>query len=70
MSNKKKTYGIGSRIKLKPNAVIYGTSTRFPEWVYGAELYVRDINKGKVTVSILKAGGVNGDVDEKYINAL
>ena len=57
----------GDKVKLKNNAVIYGTNTKFAPFVYNSALYVREIDGSRVVISTKKTGAVTGAVDKKYL---
>ncbi len=58
---------VGDRVRLKPDAVVYGSSKRFASWVYESVLFVREISGNRVVVSVNKSGDVTGAVDRKYL---
>ena len=58
---------VGDMVKLKPDAVVYGTDTKFFPWVYNATLYVRETSGDRIVVSTQKTGAVTGAVDKKYV---
>ncbi len=58
---------VGDKVKLSPDAVIYGTNTRFAGFVYNKNLFVRSVNGNRVVVSTLSVGAVTGAVDKKYL---
>jgi hypothetical protein len=61
---------IGDVVKMSPNATVYGTDKKFANWVYNSKLYVRAINRDKITISTLKTGAVTGNVDIKYLTEI
>ena len=61
------TLKVGDKVKMKSNAPLYGTTTKFSSWVYSSTLYVREINGARVVVSTQKTGAVTGAVDKKYL---
>ena len=60
-------YKVGDRVTMDKAATVYGTTRKFSSWVYGAKLYVREIDGSRVVVSTLKSGAVTGAVDKKYL---
>lgn len=58
---------VGDMVKMDKAATVYGTSGKFASWVYGAKLYVRQINGSRIVVSTQKTGAVTGAVDKKYL---
>lgn len=61
------TFKVGDKVKLKADAVVYGTTQRYASFVYNSELYVREINGSRVVISTLSSGAVTGAVDKKYL---
>lgn len=61
---------LGDKVRLKSNATIYNKTKKFSDWIYKTDLYVRAINKTKVTVSIYKSGAITGNVDIKYLTKI
>lgn len=61
------TFAVGDKVKLKNEAVVYGTSNRFADFVYGATLYVREVSGSRVVISTVQVGVVTGAVDKKYL---
>lgn len=61
------TLSVGDVVKMDKAATVYGTSGKFDSWVYGAKLYVRQINGSRIVVSTQKTGAVTGAVDKKYL---
>lgn len=57
----------GDRVKLKSDAVVYGTSERFAGWVYDTVLYVREVAGDRAVVSTVITGPVTGAVSTKYL---
>lgn len=56
------SYGVGSVIKLKPNAT-YASGASIPSWVFNSTLYCRSINaNGTITFSTQKTGAITGTV--------
>lgn len=53
---------VGDKVKLKSNAYVYGTKTKFASFVYNSTLYIRQINGDKVVISTQKTGAVTGTV--------
>lgn len=64
------TLTLGDKVRLKPEATVYGKSTMFRDWVYKSTLYVRQINGDRVVVSTLKEGAVTGAVDRKHLEKI
>lgn len=58
---------IGDIVKLKSNAVVYGTSNKFSPFVYSANLFIRSIDGNKVVISTMKTGPITGAVDKAYL---
>lgn len=58
---------VGDRVKLTPDAVVYGTDTKFYPWVYDETLFVRETSGDRIVVSTRKTGAVTGAVDRKYV---
>lgn len=61
------TLTIGDTVKMERGAPVYGTSTKYYDWVYDATLYVRDIDGDCITVSTQRTGAVTGNVHRKYL---
>ncbi len=61
---------VGDTVRLKEDAVVYGSERRFSPWVYNTDLYVRSVSGDRVTVSTLKEGAVTGRVHAKYLRRL
>lgn len=57
----------GDKVKLASNAVVYGTTKKFQDWVYKSTLYAREIKDNRVVISTQKTGTVTGAVDKKYL---
>ncbi len=57
----------GDRVRMKPDAVVYGSTNRFAPWVYEAVLYVREVAGDRVVVSTQKSGAVTGAVGREYL---
>ena len=53
---------VGDKVKLKSNAYVYGTKTKFASFVYNSTLYVRKINGDKIIISTQKTGAITGTV--------
>ncbi|MBR6916696.1 MAG: hypothetical protein IKN38_00795 [Clostridia bacterium] len=58
---------VGDKVRLKSDAVVYGTTSRFASWVYDTVLIVREIAGNRVVVSTKPVGAVTGAVDRKYL---
>lgn len=63
----KKPIATGDKVTLKANATVYGTNTRFADFVYKSTLYVRQINGDRVVISTQKTGAVTGAVHIDHI---
>ena len=61
------SFKVGDRVRLKSDAVIWGTSDRYASWVYSAQLYLRELSGSRAVISTLKSGAVTGAVDVKYL---
>lgn len=57
----------GDRVKMSPDAVVYGTNQKFASFVYYSILYVREVNGNRIVVSTIPTGAVTGAVDKKYL---
>lgn len=55
---------VGDKVKIKSDAYIYGTNTKFASFVYTSTLYVRQINGSKVIISTQKTGAITGAVSK------
>ena len=64
---KEEALKLGDKVKIKPDAYVYGTNRKFSSWVYNATLYVRGISGDKITISTLKTGAVTGNVKRSDI---
>ncbi len=60
---------VGDAVRLKAGAKIYGTDKSFASWVYGAKLWVREINGDRVVISTQKTGAVTGAVSADSLTA-
>lgn len=58
---------VGDVVRLAPDAVVYGSQSRFASWVYNKDLYVRQINGERIVVSTLKSGAITGPVHVNQI---
>lgn len=58
---------VGDKVKMDEAATVYGKTTKFSTWVYGATLYVREIKDNRVVVSTKQSGEVTGAVHKKYL---
>ena len=63
-SNEVATFKIGDKVKIKSDAYIYGTKTKFLPFVYNSTLYIRKIDGSKVTISTQKTGDITGIVSK------
>lgn len=61
-SNANTVLKVGDKVKLKSDAYVYGTKTKFASFVYSSTLYVRQISGDKVVISTQKTGAVTGTV--------
>lgn len=61
---------VGDKVKIASNATVYGTSTKFSDWVYASALYVREISGDRVVISTQKTGDITGAVEMKYLNKI
>lgn len=64
------TFNVGNMVKMSADAVIYGTNSKFADFVYSSTLYVREINGDKIVISTLASGAVTGAVDKKYLTKI
>lgn len=58
---------IGDVVMIEKDAPIYGTNNKFASWVYERKLFVREINKDRIVISIYDSGAITGAVDRKYL---
>ena len=61
-SNANTALKVGDKVKLKSNAYVYGTKTKFASFVYNSTLYVRLIDGDKIVISTQKTGAITGTV--------
>ena len=62
------TFAVGDKVKLKPGAVVWGTTHTFSPFVYQVPLYVLEEPCGnRVVFGLQPGGGVTGAVDAKYL---
>ena len=61
---------VGDKVKMSPDATIYGKTSKFQSWVYSSTLYVREIKDSRVVISTQKTGAVTGAVDKKYLSKI
>lgn len=61
---------VGDKVKIKSDAYVYGTKTKFASFVYSSTLYVRQINGDKIVVSTQKTGAVTGTVAKKDLTKI
>ena len=61
---------VGDKVRLKPDATIYGKTKKFSGWVYKSDLFVRSITKSKATISIYKTGAITGSTDIKNLTKI
>lgn len=57
----------GDLVRLSPDAVIYGTNSKFADFVYKNLLYVRELNNNRAVISTVPDGPITGAVDIKYL---
>lgn len=62
-----KAFSEGDRARLEDDAVIYGTNKPFASFVYGVEVYIRELNGSRAVISIQPTGDITGAVDVKYL---
>lgn len=60
-------FNVGDRVRLKKDAVVWGSSERFAAWVYGENLWLREISGERAVVSTQKIGAITGAVSTKYL---
>lgn len=63
----KQTLKILDMVRMQKGAPVWGLGRAFQSWVYNKDLYVRNINGDRITVSIYRSGAITGDVDVKYL---
>jgi hypothetical protein len=61
---------VGDKVKMTKNAPVYGKATKFADWVYTTQLFVREIDGSRVVVSTQSTGAVTGSVDIKYLTKI
>ena len=61
---------VGDKVRLAPDATVYGKTKKFSSWVYKSDLYVRSITGAKAVVSFYKSGPITGSVDIKYLTKI
>lgn len=61
---------VGDKVRLHPDATIYGSGSRFSAWVYDCNLYVREVHGSRVVVSTQKSGEITGAVDKKNLRKI
>ena len=54
---------VGSRVRLKPDAKVWGRTYGFSAWVYRTPLWLRELNGFRAVVSTQPTGAVTGAVD-------
>ena len=57
----------GDRVRLLPDATVYGTNTKFLDFVYYETLYVRELDGNRAVISIYREGAITGATDVKYL---
>jgi N-acetylmuramoyl-L-alanine amidase CwlA len=65
-----KTFSVGDRARLQDDAVVYGTNTPFKSFVYGVEVYIRELKGDRAVISIQPTGDITGAVDVKYLKPI
>ena len=60
----------GDRVKMSPNATVYGQTKKFSDFVYSSTLYVRGVDGNRVVISTQKIGAVTGAVHKKYLTKI
>lgn len=58
---------VGDAVRMSKDATVYGTKTKFAGFVYDTILYVREIQKNRVVISIYPTGAITGAVNKKYL---
>ena len=58
---------IGDKVKLSAQAVIYGTQSRFADFVYESALFVRELSGSRAVISLTADGEITGATDVKYL---
>ena len=61
---------VGDRVRLTDDAVVYGTNTRLSSWVYGYNLFVREVDGDRIVVSAVSTGPVTGAVERKHLRKI
>lgn len=64
------TFKVGDHIKLKANAVVYGTNDKWDGWVYNATFFIREIDGSRIVFAPAMTGAVTGAVDSKYVTKI
>ena len=60
-------FNVGDAVMLTSDAVVYGQTYKFSNWVYNTTLYVRSVSGDRVVISTLKSGAVTGAVAAKFL---
>ncbi len=58
---------VGDKVRLNPDAVVYGTQSRFADFVYDSVLYVRELGGDRAVISVNATGEITGAVDVQYL---
>jgi hypothetical protein len=57
---------VGDKVTLAADAVYYN-GVKIPNWVKKMTLYVREVAKDRIVISVLKVGAITGAVHKKYL---
>lgn len=58
---------VGDLVRMSKDATVYGQTNKFADFIYNANLYVRELNGNRAVVSTNPQGAVTGPVDVKYL---
>ena len=58
---------MGDLVRMSKDATVYGQTNKFADFIYNANLYVRELNGNRAVVSTNPQGAVTGPVDVKYL---
>lgn len=58
---------MGSRVRVAPEGVVYGTGMKWDAWVYKSVFFVRNINGDKITIAPAQSGAVTGNIHRKFL---
>ena len=61
---------VGDKVRLKSDAYIYGTKTKFASFIYNSTLYVRQIEGNKIIISTQKTGAITGAVNKNDLTKI